>query len=80
MPFLSSLKRTLTANSLSVASVPVLIFGLINIDFIAKQQLEGVRDLNMSQARTEGLVRLGFVPMMRFPGDLSNAEVFACLN
>ena len=52
MPFLFSLKRALTVNFLLVASLPVLIFGLININLISKHQLEGVRDRNIAQARS----------------------------
>ncbi|RLB65783.1 MAG: hypothetical protein DRH08_07515, partial [Deltaproteobacteria bacterium] len=52
MPFLFSLKRALTVNFLLVASIPVLIFGLININLISKHQLEGVRDRNLAQARS----------------------------
>ncbi len=52
MPLHYSLKRALTLNFLLVAAVPVLIFGLINIQLIANQQLDGVRELNISQARS----------------------------
>lgn len=52
MPFLFSLKRALTVNFLLVASIPVLLFGLVNIHLISKQQLEGVRDRNIAQARS----------------------------
>lgn len=51
MPFLSSLKRALTVNFLLVAAVPVLIFGLFNIQLISSHQLDGVRDRNATQAR-----------------------------
>jgi hypothetical protein len=51
MPFLSSLKRALTVNFLLVAAVPVLIFGLFNIQLISSNQLDGVRDRNVTQAR-----------------------------
>ncbi len=51
MRLLFSLKRALTVNFLLVASVPVLIFGLLNIQLITKQQLEGVRERNMLLAR-----------------------------
>ncbi len=52
MPFLTSLKRALTVNFLLVASVPVLVFGLLNIQLLSKQQLEGVRERNMLQAKS----------------------------
>ena len=51
MPFLYSLKRALTLNFLLVASLPVLLLGLLDIQLISKYQLEGVRERNMSQAR-----------------------------
>jgi len=51
MPFLTSLKRALIVNFLLVASVPVLVFGLLNIQLLSKHQLEGVRERNMLQAR-----------------------------
>ena len=50
MPFLSSLKRALTFNFLLVASVPVLVFGLVNIDFVSDQQLKGVQKRTDKQA------------------------------
>ncbi len=52
MPLLTSLKRALTLNFLLVASIPVLFFGLLNIQLLSKQQLEGVRERNMMQARS----------------------------
>lgn len=52
MPLLSSLKRALTLNFLLVAAVPVLIFGLINIQLTSSHQLDGVRELNSAQARS----------------------------
>jgi hypothetical protein len=52
MPLLFSLKRALTLNFLLVASVPVLLFGLINIYFISQHQLEGVRERNAAHARS----------------------------
>jgi PAS domain S-box-containing protein len=52
MPLLTSLKRVLTLNFLLVASVPVLLFGLLNIQLLSQQQLEGVRERNMMQARS----------------------------
>jgi hypothetical protein len=51
MPLLFSLKRALTLNFLLVAALPVLIFGLLNIQLIAGYQLDGVRDRNATQAR-----------------------------
>ena len=51
MPFFPSLKRALTLNFLLVASLPVLLFGLLNIQLLSKHQLEGVRERNMVQAR-----------------------------
>jgi PAS domain S-box-containing protein len=50
MPLLFSLKRALTLNFLLVAVVPVLVFGLINIHLASRHQLDGVRDLNATQA------------------------------
>ncbi len=52
MPLLTSLKRALTLNFLLVASIPVLFFGLLNIQLLSKQQLDGVRARNMMQARS----------------------------
>ena len=52
MPFLFSLKRALTVNFLLVAAVPVLIFGLFNIQLISSHQLDGVRERNTTQARS----------------------------
>ena len=52
MPSLTSLKRALTLNFLLVASVPVLLFGLLNIQLLSKHQLEGVRERNMLQAKS----------------------------
>lgn len=52
MPFLTSLKRALTVNFLMVSSIPVLLFGLLNIQLLSKHQLEGVREHNMKQARS----------------------------
>ncbi len=51
MPLLFSLKRALTVNFLLVAAVPVLVFGLFNIQLISSYQLDGVRERNASQAR-----------------------------
>jgi PAS domain S-box-containing protein len=51
MPLLLSLKRTLTLNFLFVAAVPVLIFGLFNIQLFSSHQLDGVRERNATQAR-----------------------------
>jgi hypothetical protein len=52
MPLLFSLKRALTLNFLLVAAVPVLVFGLINIQLISSYQLDGVRERNGAQARS----------------------------
>ena len=52
MPFLFSLKRALTVNFLLVASLPVLLFGLINVQLVSKHQLNGVSETNMLQARS----------------------------
>jgi len=52
MPFLNSLKRALTLNFLLVAALPVLLFGLLNIQLLSKYQLEGVQERNMIQARS----------------------------
>jgi PAS domain S-box-containing protein len=51
MFFISSLKRAFTVNFLLVALLPVLCFGLINIQLVLNHQLEGVRGRNMTQAR-----------------------------
>lgn len=51
MPLLFSLKRALIVNFLLVASVPVLLFGLITVQLVTKHQLEDVRERNMMQAR-----------------------------
>jgi len=52
MALLSSLKRALTVNFLLVGSVPVLLFGLVSVELIAEQQLKGVRERNVAQARS----------------------------
>jgi len=51
MVLLSSLKRVLTVYFLLVGSVPVLLFGLVSVQLIAEQQVKGVRERNIEQAR-----------------------------
>jgi len=51
MAFLSSLKRALTVHFLLVGSVPVLLFGLVSVELVAEQQLKGVHERNIAQAR-----------------------------
>lgn len=51
MPLPTSLKRALTVNFLLVASLPVLLFGLLNIHLLTEHQLDGVRERNMAQAK-----------------------------
>ena len=72
MPFLSSLKRALTINFLLVASVPVLLFGLLNIQLLSQKQLEGVRDRNMTQARNISVEVESFLLEVR--SDLRHVE------
>jgi PAS domain S-box-containing protein len=52
MPLIHSLKRALTLNFLLLASVPMLLFGLLSIQLVSEQQLSGVRERNMAQARS----------------------------
>ena len=51
MAFLSSFKRALTVHFLLVGSVPVLLFGLVSVELVAEQQLKGVHERNIAQAR-----------------------------
>ncbi|MEJ2491517.1 MAG: PAS domain S-box protein [Desulfuromonadales bacterium] len=51
MALLTSLKRALTLHFLLVGFLPVLLFGLVSTYLVAEQQLRGVRERNMSQAR-----------------------------
>ena len=52
MALLSSLKRALTVNFCLVGSIPVLLFGLICVQLVADQQLQGVRERNIAQAKS----------------------------
>jgi len=52
MAFLTSLKRALTANFLLVASLPVLFFGLVSIQLMTDQQLAGIHERNLLQAKS----------------------------
>ncbi len=72
MPLLTSLKSALTLNFLLVASVPVLLFGLLNIQLLSKQQLEGVRERNVMQARSVSEEVESFLLEVR--SDLRQAE------
>ncbi len=54
MQILSSLKRALTFHFLLVAILPVFLFGLIGIQIISENQLNGVRQQNMHIARDVG--------------------------
>ncbi len=72
MPLFTSLKRALTLNFLLVASAPVLLFGLINVHLVTKQQLEGVRERNMLLARSISEEVESFLLEVRF--DLQHVE------
>ena len=52
MALLSSLKRAFTVNFCLVGSLPVLLFGLISVQLVADQQLEGIRERNIAQAKS----------------------------
>ncbi len=51
MALLSSLKRAFSVNFLLVGSIPVLLFGLVSFQLVSEQQLKGVRERNLAQAR-----------------------------
>jgi hypothetical protein len=51
MTLLSSLKRALTVNFLLVGAVPVFLFGMVSVQLVAEQQLNGVRERNIAQAQ-----------------------------
>ena len=51
MALLSSLKRAFAVNFLLVGLIPVLLFGLVCIELVSEQQLKGVRERNLAQAR-----------------------------
>ena len=52
MALLSSLKRAFTINFCLVGSLPVLLFGLISVQLVAEQQLKGVHERNIAQAKS----------------------------
>jgi PAS domain S-box-containing protein len=72
MPLLFSLKRALTLNFLLVAAVPVLIFGLFNIQLVSSHQLDGVRERNTTHARSISDEVNSFLLEVR--SDLRNVE------
>ncbi len=51
MALLSSLKRAFAVNFLLVGLIPVLLFGLVCVELVSEQQLKGVRERNLAQAR-----------------------------
>lgn len=52
MALFSSLKSTFTLNFCLVGSLPVLLFGLISVQLVADQQLAGVFERNIAEARS----------------------------